>query len=143
MRLRKIVIERIVRKSKVSIPVLTCPVQAGFPVHGEDWIEGRVDLNRFLAPQPKHTYLVPVFGNSMAEAGIRDGAQLIVDRSLQPKEGDMVVAAIDGELTVKRFRRIGEVWFLFPESSDYSPIQITNEIECRIWGVVTKILLDP
>ena len=87
------------------------------------------------------TYIFRVTGSSMIDAGIADGDEIIVDRSLEPQEGSVVVAAIDGEFTIKRFRidRNGQGW-LMPENNAYPPIPIPKESEFTIFGVVTRCL---
>jgi len=133
-------------KTKRPLPVLASPVQAGFPSPAEDYIEGSLDLNRHLIRHPAATFIVRVEGVSMTGAGIFPGDLLVVDRSIEPHDGHVVIAVVDGELTVKRLRgRVGR-WLLVAEHPDYPPISMTNEDEggesSAIWGVVTNSVRD-
>lgn len=137
---------RAVAKSKSDIPVLSSAVRAGFPSPAEDYIEGNLDLNRHLIRHPAATFIVRVEGDSMTGAGIFSGDLLVVDRSLEPRDGHVVIAVVDGELTVKRLRRHtgegGNRWRLVAEHPDYPPIDMPGADEggetSAIWGVVTN-----
>ena len=121
-------------------PLLLCPVQAGFPSPAEDYIETTLDLHRHIVRNPPATFFVHASGDSMTGAGIFDGDILVVDRSLVPVSGRVVIAALEGELTVKRLvKRKGET-LLVPENSGFDPIDITNHEDIIIWGVVTYVL---
>lgn len=115
-------------------------VPAGFPSPAQDYFDGRLDLNAHLIHDITSTYLVRVSGDSMQGAGISDGDELVVDRSLAPVDGNVVVAVLDGELTVKRLRLIGGVVRLAAENPDYPDIEIPELAELTIWGVVTRCL---
>ena len=116
------------------------PVAAGFPSPAEDYIEGKLDLNRHLIKHPAATFFVRVSGDSMIDAGIHPGDILIVDRSLEPADKKVVIAVIDGELTVKRIRiKKGRI-YLMPENEKYKPIEIEKEMNFDIWGVVTNVI---
>lgn len=114
---------------------------AGFPSPAQDYSAVDIDLNDILFHDRAATYIFRVTGSSMIDAGIADGDEIIVDRSITPQEGSVVVAAIDGEFTIKRFRidRTGQGWLL-PENADYPPIPIPKEAEFTIFGVVTRCL---
>lgn len=115
-------------------------VPAGFPSPAEDYAEGPLDLNRYLIHHPAATFFVRVKGNSMAGAGIFCGDLLIVDRALNPVPGNVVIAVVNGDLTVKRFHQeAGQIW-LMPENPDYAPIVIDCNTDFAIWGVVTKAI---
>jgi DNA polymerase V len=120
-------------------PFLT-PVSAGFPSPADDYIDQRLNLNDHLVRNPAATFFVRVSGDSMIGAGIHSGDILVVDRSLEPKEERVVIAVIDGELTVKRLRRVDGRLLLAPENSRYRPIIIANESQLEIWGVVTAVI---
>ena len=114
----------------------TSRVEAGFPSPADDYLEGTLDLNEHLIRHPAATFFLRVSGDSMTGAGIYPGDILIVDRSLTPADGRIVIAAVDGELTVKRLhRRRGRIR-LVPENPRYPTIEITAEQELRVWGVV-------
>ncbi len=86
------------------IPYLSSTVHAGFPSLADDFLEGHLDLNEYLIDHPAATYYVRVKGESMINAGIHDGDLLIVDRSLEPRDNKVVIAVVDGQLTVKRLK---------------------------------------
>lgn len=116
-------------------------IPAGFPSPAQDYAAVDIDLNDLLFFDRAATYIFRVTGSSMIDAGIADGDEIIVDRSIAPKEGSVVVAAIDGEFTIKRFHidRSGQGWLL-PENADYPSIPIPKEAEFTIFGVVTRCL---
>lgn len=122
------------------LPLYTCAVSAGFPSPADDYVEKTLDLNEHLIKNPPATFFVKVTGDSMVDAGIFDGDLLVVDRSLEPRHHKVVVAALDGQLTVKRlYKKAGEMW-LMPENSAYEPIEVTAELTVTIWGVVTNVI---
>ncbi len=118
----------------------TSRVEAGFPSPADDYLEGTLDLNEHLIRRPAATFFLRVSGDSMTGAGIYPGDILIVDRSLTPADGRIVIAVVDGELTVKRLsRRRGRIRLL-PENPRYPPIEITAEQDLRVWGVVVHAI---
>ena len=121
-------------------PILARAVPAGFPSPADDYIETHLDLNSHLIKHPAATFFVIAEGDSMTDAGIRSGDMLIVDKSVSAVHGKIVIAAIDGELTVKRLSRLEGRVQLLPENSRYKPIDITNEQDLVIWGVVTHVI---
>jgi DNA polymerase V len=123
-----------------KFPLYESAVSAGFPSPAEHEIEQELDLNELLVKHPAATFFVRVSGTSMINAGIHDGDILVVDRSLTAVHGKVVIAAVNGELTVKRFWRDGDRLFLRPENKDYRPIEITEGTGFQIWGVVTTVL---
>jgi DNA polymerase V len=123
-----------------ALPFYQTPVSAGFPSPAEDYIEDKLDLNDLLIQHPTATFFLKVSGNSMIKAGIHHGDILIVDRSLRPSNGKIVIASINGELTVKRLKKIGEKVYLAAENDTYKPFEITSEEELVIWGVVTRVI---
>ncbi|MBF0382293.1 MAG: repressor LexA [Magnetococcales bacterium] len=126
-----------------AIPLFSSMVPAGFPSPADDYIENQLDLNQYLINHPAATFFVRVSGTSMTGAGINHGSILVVDRSLEPNDGDIVVAVIHGELTVKRLKRYqGGRVFLVPENPDYKPVELTQEMEVTIWGVVTSAVQE-
>lgn len=120
-----------------ALPLFLSPVQAGFPSPADDFVEQRLNLHRHLVKNQAATFFVRAHGDSMIEAGIHDGDLLVVDRSLGAVHNRIVIAALDGELTVKRLvRRKGRV-LLAPANPDYPPFDITEREHVHIWGVVT------
>ena len=115
-------------------------VPAGFPSPAEDYMEGRVDLNEELIQHPHATFLLRVSGDSMIGAGIMPGGTLVVDRSIEPVHGKVVIAVLDGQLTVKRlYKRQGQIK-LMSENPNYRPIKVSDEQDLKIWGVVTNVI---
>ncbi len=121
-------------------PLFLVPVSAGFPSPADDYIENQLDLNRYLIKHPAATFFVKVKGDSMVDAGIYSGDILIVDRSLETVDKKVVIAVVDGELTVKRIRMIDKKIFLLPENSNFSSIEVTESIDFKVWGVVTNVI---
>ena len=121
-------------------PMFTEQVAAGFPSPADDYLEGNLDLNKYLIKHPVATYFVRVTGDSMVGAGIHSGDILIVDRAIEPTSRRVVIAIINGELTVKRLLRKNGKIILMPENEKYKPIEIKDETDLEIWGVVTTVL---
>ncbi len=122
------------------LPLYQFRVNAGIPSAGESDIEKRLDLNELLVKQPDVTFLLKVSGTSMINAGIHHNDILVVDRSIEPTDGKIVIASLNGELTVKRLRRNGKKLELVAENDDFKPIEITENTELRIWGVATNVI---
>lgn len=121
-------------------PLLLCPVPAGFPSPAEDYVEETLDLHRLAVRNELATYFLHASGESMIGAGIFDGDLLVVDRSITPYSGSVVIACLDGEMTVKRYIVKGDRFFLIPENEMYQPIEITGRDDVTLWGVVTYVL---
>jgi len=115
-------------------------VSAGFPSPAADYKEDKLDLNRYLIKNPAATFFVRAIGDSMMGAGIHSGDLLVVDRSLEPRDKSVVIAVIDGELTVKRIRIGKKKITLEPENENYSVQQISEDAEFEVWGVVTSVI---
>lgn len=115
-------------------------VKAGFPSPAEDFADKELDLNSYLVKHQSATFFVKVSGNSMINAGIFDGDILVVDRSLQPLNNNIVIAIVDKEFTVKRLKKFNRKVFLAPENPNYPIIEIKSESELEIWGVVTFVI---
>lgn len=119
---------------------MTSPIKAGFPNPAEEAGGFALDLNEYLIKRPVSTYYLRVDGDSMIQAGITSGDLVVVDKSLEAKSGDIVVAAVDGEFTLKRLKKQGrEVW-LMPENPAYSPIALHEATDTALWGVVTFVI---
>jgi DNA polymerase V len=119
-------------------PLAGATVAAGFPSPAADYVEGSLDLNELLVKRPAATFFVRCAGESMTGAGIFPGDLLVVDRSLEPADGSIVVAAVDGEFTVKRLRRRNGSAWLVPENPAFKPLRVDTLDDCRIWGVVSS-----
>ena len=126
--------------SLFSVLISPVPVAAGFPSPAQDYFDGRIDLNAHLIKDITSTYVVRVTGDSMEGAGISDGDELIVNRALEPRDGSVVVAVLDGELTVKRLRLTGSGVVLQAENPRYPDIRVQALSELIIWGVATRCL---
>lgn len=124
----------------VPLPLYAYKVVAGFPSPAEDYVEARLDLNEKLIRNKEATFLLSVQGDSMKDAGIMDGDILVVDRSIEPQDGKIVIAALDGELTVKRLSIKSTGTWLVPENDNYPPIPVRESSEVVIWGVVTATI---
>ncbi|AGR58854.1 MAG TPA: translesion error-prone DNA polymerase V autoproteolytic subunit [Salmonella bongori] len=122
-----------------TFPLFSDLVPCGFPSPAQDYVETRIDLNELLVQHPSATYFVKSAGDSMLGAGIGDGDLLIVDSARNPAHGDIVIAAVGGEFTVKRLQ-LHPVVMLKPENSAYTPIIIGSEDILDIFGVVTFIV---
>ncbi|MCD6296633.1 MAG: translesion error-prone DNA polymerase V autoproteolytic subunit [Deltaproteobacteria bacterium] len=121
-------------------PFFMVPVSAGFPSPAEDYIERKLDLNKHLIKHPSATFFVRVTGDSMIDAGIHPGDILIVDRAIEPADKKVVIAIIDGELILKRIRMIKGKVILMPENMNYDPLEIKEEMNFEVWGVVTNVI---
>ncbi|EDX82742.1 Peptidase S24-like domain protein [Synechococcus sp. PCC 7335] len=122
------------------LPLYSCPVSAGFPSPATDHLDGHINLNEHLIPHPSATFLVRADGWSMVGEGIHHEDLLIVDRSEEPRHGRVVVAAIDGELTVKKLCQKEQQTFLMAANPDYPSIELGEDADVRIWGVVIHII---
>jgi DNA polymerase V len=126
--------------SRLPLPLYAARVVAGFPSPADDYIEGKLDLNQHLVKRPAATFFVRVEGDSMIGAGIHSGDILVVDRSLKPCHGKIVIAVLNGELTVKRLEQRKGVLRLLPENNSYPIVEITDAMDFTIWGVVTSVI---
>lgn len=124
--------------TKAGLPLFGGRVSAGFPSPADDFIEEYLDLNQLLVKHRDATFFVRASGYSMTGAGIYPGDILVVDRSLEPAHGKVVIAILEGELTVKRLVLGRGGLRLAAENSDYPDIPVTSELQ--IWGVVTSVI---
>jgi DNA polymerase V len=122
----------------IHVPLFSHKVTAGFPSPADDYIEGRLSLDEHLIQHKEATFFVRAKGNSMVGAGIFDGNLLVVDKSLTPSSGDIVIAIVDGDLTVKRFIKRGDKVILKPENPRFKEIELQDGQELQVWGVVTS-----
>ncbi len=123
-----------------TVPLFTSKVAAGFPSPADDYIEKTLDLNDLLIQKPAATFFVRAEGESMLGAGIHPNDILVVDRSIKPVLGKIVICALNGELTVKRLKSIGHEIILGAENPEYKDIVVHQSIELIIWGVVTNVI---
>lgn len=129
--------------SHLPLPIVLTRLPAGFPSPADDYLEGQLDLNRHLIKHPAATFFVRVTGDSMIGAGIHSGDLLIVDRSLEPADRNVIVAVLNGELTVKRLIKTHDTICLIPENPQYQPLTVTEHHDFQIWGVVTVVIHKP
>ena len=121
---------------RFRIPLLNDSVSAGFPSPADDYTEENIDLNEHLISNPFSTFFLRVKGESMINAGIKDKDLIIVDKSLIAKPGDIVIAMIDGEFTIKRLSIKNDELYLKAENHNYPDFSFKNHIDVQIWGVV-------
>ncbi len=136
----EIIASALVAGSHSVAPFFLARISAGFPSPADDYVESALDLNAYLVRNPAATFMVKVSGDSMIGAGIADGDLLVVDRSEEAVHGRIVVAVLDGELTVKRLHIRRDVRLLVPENPKYKPLRIESGQELQLWGVVTGVI---
>ena len=127
----------------IKVPLYASAVSAGFPSPADDYLELSLDLNKYLIKHPAATFYVRVKGDSMINAGIHDGDLLIVDKSVEPENDDVVVCVINGEFTVKRLKKVNGEIYLIPENSHYQAVKISENMDFQVWGVVTYTIHQP
>jgi DNA polymerase V len=125
---------------RFQYPFYTSTVSAGFPSPAEDHIEAKLDLNELLIKHPAATFFMRVSGNNMAQAGIQHNDVLVIDRSIKPRDGKIVVAIIAGQFTVRYCRKTKNGVALFVEKDGYAMTKTSSEEEVAIWGVVTSVI---
>jgi len=123
-----------------AIPLCESSIKAGFPSPADNYIEKSLDFNEYLIRHPSATFCLRVSGDSMINAGIFSGDILVVDRSLRPLHDNIVVAILDGDMTVKRLAVRRDSLVLMPENDQYPPIIINDPASLQIWGVVTYVI---
>ena len=112
-------------------------ISAGFPSPAEDFSELSISLDKHLIQNPSATFMAYANGNSMEDAGIHHGDILIIDRSLSARDGDIIIAVLHGEFTVKQLSIINKTFFLLPKNPKYSPIKISDDMDFEVWGIVS------
>ncbi len=127
----------------LDLPYADAGIRAGFPSPAQDYIDKSLDFNKELIAHPAATFYAKVVGNSMIDAGIDDGDIVVIDRALDPRQDDIVVAFVNGEFTLKyldlSLRHRGEIW-LRPANKSFPAFKITPDDDCTVWGVVAKII---
>jgi len=126
--------------ARLVLPLAGESIPAGFPSPAEDYLEKTLDLNEHLVLHPEATFFVRVSGDSMTGAGIHHDDLLVVDRSQTPRPGNVIIAYVDGEFTVKRLRKTETGLELAPENPNYDPIPLTSETDFEVWGVVRHVI---
>ena len=137
MKKKNLEIWRIDPVSEMPLPFADEGIRAGFPSPAQDYMEQAIDLNKELIKHPASTFFGRVVGDSMKDEGIEEGDVLIIDKSLEAIENDLVVCFIDGEFTLKRIRIEKNVIWLVPSNPEYSPIKVTADNDFLVWGVIT------
>jgi DNA polymerase V len=124
----------------LALPFFDASVPAGFPSPSEDYTHRPLDLNDLLVSHRNGTFYCRAIGDSMTGAGIQTGDLLVVDTYLDATDGRVVIAVVNNEFLVKRYRKLDGRVFLVADNPEYPPLEITSEMECRIWGVVTYVI---
>lgn len=137
---KELVFYSLENKKLKNVPFYLGGVPAGFPSPAEDFMDLDINLHEYLVQHPSATFCVRVIGNSMIKAGIHSGDVMVVDRALEPKSNNIVLAVLDGEFTVKRIKKNNEQLYLIPENNQFYPIAITQEMNFQVWGVVTHVI---
>ena len=122
---------------KVNASFAISSISAGFPSPADDFTELSISLDKHLIQHPAATFMAYANGNSMLHAGIHHDDILIIDRSLNARNGDIIIAILHGEFTVKQLSIIDNTFFLAPKNPQYSPVQISAEMDFEVWGIVT------
>lgn len=123
--------------SEFLLPFVNEGIRAGFPSPAQNYLSEAIDLNKELIKHPASTFYARVVGDSMINEDIHDGDLLVIDKSLEPRDGDTVVAYIDGEFTLKYIKIERDIVWLMPANDAYPPIKVTEENDFMVWGVVT------
>lgn len=129
-------------QAEILITKIVNPVACGFPSPAMDYMEERISLDKEFIKHPLSTFLGTAEGTSMINAFIPHGGKLLIDRSITPKNGDVVVAILNGEYTVKFLKKNEFKCWLCPANPKYQDIEITEEMNMQVFGVVTTILID-
>tara|TARA_B100000809_G_scaffold62501_1_gene59273 strand:- start:1720 stop:2169 length:450 start_codon:yes stop_codon:yes gene_type:complete len=124
----------------LSLQLVENGISAGFPSPADDFLDASIDLNKTLIKNKDATFYGRVKGDSMIGGGLSDGDLLIIDKSIEPKNGKIAVCFIDGEFTVKRIKIEKELIWLIPENKNYQPIKVTADNDFVIWGIVTNVI---
>jgi len=139
-KMNAITIHPVFPETSLPLPVAGTGISAGFPSPADEYMEAGIDLNIELIRNPDATFFGRVKGYSMKEAGISDGDVLVIDKSLEPKNGSIAVCFLDGEFTVKRILKERDALFLLPANNEFKPIRITEENDFMVWGIVTYVI---
>jgi DNA polymerase V len=138
--IKKITIHKPIFSASVEIPLISENLVAGFPSPAEDFKELRISLDKELVKNVDATFYARVRGNSMVDANIEDGDLLVIDRSIETRNGKIAVCMIDGEFTIKRLKVEKDCVYLMPENKLFKPMKVTHENELIVWGIVTYVI---
>jgi DNA polymerase V len=127
-------------ETSLERPLISPGISAGFPSPAMDFEDLSIDLNKHLIQHPSSTFYGRVKGQSMKDAGIDDGDLLVIDKSLEPKNGKIAVCFVDGEFTIKRIKIEKDCCWLMPANDKYKPIQVTADNDFLIWGIVVHVI---
>jgi len=130
-------IHKIDQSTLLPIPFADEGIRAGFPSPAQDYMQLAIDLNQELIHNPASTFYGRVVGDSMIDAQIYEGDLLVIDKSLEPRDGDLAVCFLDGEFTLKYIDIDDEVIWLRPANNHFKPIKVTPDNEFIVWGIVT------
>ncbi|MFA6832937.1 MAG: translesion error-prone DNA polymerase V autoproteolytic subunit [Bacteroidaceae bacterium] len=130
-------IHTIDQSTSMPIPFADEGIRAGFPSPAQDYMQLAIDLNLELINNPASTFYGRVVGDSMIDAQIYEGDLLVIDKSLEPRDGDLAVCFLDGEFTLKYIEMDGDIIWLKPANKDFKPIKVTVDNEFVVWGIVT------
>ena len=128
--------------TELNLPYVDNGIKAGFPSPAQDYLTESIDLNKTLIRHSETTFYAKVSGDSLTDAGILDGDLVIIDKSLEAKNGDYVAAFIDGEFTLKQFKldEVDNCAWLIPANKRYQPIKVTEDNDFLVWGVITSCI---
>lgn len=127
-------------ESEMELQYIDDGIAAGFPSPANDYIDLSLDLNKALVRNPSSTFYAKVKGHSMKDEGINDGDMLIIDKSLEPSNGDTAVCFIDGEFTVKKIRVDNNRVWLIPANPEFKPIEVSSDNDFLVWGIVVYVI---
>ena len=127
-------------ENNLEMPYISSGIKAGFPSPAADFDGSRISIDQVVVKNPTATFYAKANGNSMIGAGIDDGDILVIDKSIEPQDGKIAVCFIDGEFTVKRIKVQENSLLLLPENKLFEPIEVTQENDFIIWGIVTYVL---
>ncbi len=129
-------IHKIDQSSSLALPIADEGIRAGFPSPAQEYMQSVIDLNTELVKHPASTFYGRVVGDSMVDAQVYDGDLLVIDKSLEPQDGDMAVCFVDGEFTLKYIKIESQAIYLVPANSDFHAIKITEDDQFMVWGIV-------
>ncbi len=130
----------VLAETELLLPYVQSGISAGFPSPADDFLDASIDLNKELIKNPTSTFYGRVRGNSMQDMGIHDGDLLIIDKSLEPKNGKIAICYIDGEFTLKQIKIEQDCIWLVPANKAYQPIKVTQENDFLVWGMVVNVI---
>jgi len=127
-------------ETHIDIPVIEGGISAGFPSPAQDFLDVSIDLNEVLIKHPASTFFGRVSGESMKDLGINDGDLIVVDKSLEPKNGKIAVCFIDGEFTLKTIKVESDECWLVPANKDFRPIKVEEDNNFIVWGILVHVI---